>query len=86
MKLEVEIPEQEIKDALERKVRQAIAEQNTSWNAANEIKDRTKKAWCEAVESLLAEILGDSEELKRMVAAEVEKRIKARVTAALKAV
>lgn len=85
MKLEFEITEQEIKDALERKVRQAIAEQNTSWNAANEIKDRTKKAWGEAVESLLAEILGDSEELKRMVAAEVEKRIKARVTAVLKA-
>ena len=86
MKLEVEITEQEIKDALERKVRQAIAEQNTRWNAANEAKERTKKAWSEAVESLLAEILVDSEELKKMVAAEVEKRIKARVTAALKAV
>ena len=86
MKLEVEITEQEIKDALDRKVRQAIAEQNASWNAANEIKDRTKKAWSEAVESLLADILGSSAELKKMVDAEVEKRVKARVTAALKAI
>lgn len=86
MILEVEITEQELRDALARKVRSAIAERNESWGAANEIKERTKKAWGEAVDSLLAELLGSSAELKRMIDAEVEKRIKARVTAALRSI
>ena len=86
MILEVEITEQELKDALARKVRSAIAEQNESWGAANEIKERTKKAWSEAVDSLLAELLGNSVELKRLIDAEVERRIKARVAAALKSI
>ena len=86
MKLEIEITEQEIKDALERRVRAAIAEQNNNWQASNHIKDRTKAFWDTTVDAMIVSILGDSETLKKMVADEVEKRIKARVAAALKAV
>ena len=86
MKLEIEITEEEIKSALERKVRVAIAEHNSAWGAENHIKERVKVQWTTAVESLVAEMIGDSEALKLMIEKAVENKVKARVTAALRSI
>ncbi len=84
MKIEIEVTEQELRHVLERKVHAAITDLNTDWEASSTIKQRTKEMWNATVETLLTELLGSNEELKTMVAAEVEKRIRARINAALK--
>ena len=86
MKLEIEITEDEIKSAIERKVRVAIADQTNAWNSENYIKESVKAHWKAAADSMVSELLGSSEELKKMINKTVEARVKARVSAALKAV
>ena len=86
MKLEIEITPEEIKSAIERRVRVAIADQNAAWNSEQSIKDKVKVFWNETVEATIQEVLGDSAKLKAMVNAAVEVRVKARVAAALKSI
>ena len=86
MKLEIEITEEEIKSAIERKVRVAIANESGAWNAENYIRDRVKHHWNAAVESMVAQVIGDSSTLKEMVNRAVEARVKARVQSALKSI
>ena len=86
MKLEIEITEDEIKSALAHKVRAAIASQNNAWNAENFIKDEVEKVWKNAVRALIDDMLRDPKAIKDMIDKAVEGKVKARVTAALKAI
>jgi hypothetical protein len=84
MKLEIEITEEEIKSAVERKVRAAIADQTNQWNADQFIKDRVKAHWGSAIDALVLEVLNDSKSLREKVAAEFEKKLRAQLSAAMK--
>lgn len=86
MKLEIEITEAEIKDAIERKIRQAIADRNNAWDSGEHIKGRIKEIWLESVDKIALELIGNSEVLHEMINKAVEAKVKARVTAALKAI
>jgi hypothetical protein len=84
MKLEIEITEEEIKNAVERKVRTAIADQTNQWNTDQFIKDRVKAHWCSSIDAMVLEVLGDSKTLREKVLAEFEKKLRAQLSAALK--
>ena len=86
MKLEIEITEAEIKSALERKVRVAIAEQATPWASEQKIRDTVKAHWNQAMESLVADLIGNHSALKALVEKAVEARVKDRVAKALKSI
>ena len=86
MKLEIEITEEEIKNAIERKIRVAIADQNQAYNADDFIKARVKAIWTEAVDRVATELIGDSKALQDKIDKAVENKVKARVNAMLKAV
>lgn len=45
MKLEIEITEEEIKSAIERKVRTAIADQTSNYGVEQDIKESVKSKW-----------------------------------------
>ena len=84
MKLEIEITEQEIKDAVERKVRVAVADQTNQWGADRKITDRVKELWPIVVDELIIEILRDLPTLKAKVVAMVERKLQGQVTALMK--
>lgn len=84
MKLEIEISEEEIKSAIERKVRVAVADQTNQWSVDNYIKERVKESWKGAVEALIAEALSDSQKLREKIAAELERKLRAQLSAAIK--
>jgi polyhydroxyalkanoate synthesis regulator phasin len=86
MKLEIEITEAEIKDAIERKIREAIANQNNAYSAEDYIKGRVKAIWTEAVDKMALELIGNSKVLQEKIDKVVEARVKARVVAALKTI
>ena len=84
MKLEIEITEDEIRNAIERKVRTAIADQTNSWGTDVYIKERVKDHWKIAVDSLVAAALNDNEKLREKIATELEKKLRAQLSAALR--
>jgi hypothetical protein len=84
MKLEIEITEEEIKSAIERKVRVAVADQSNSWSIDNEIKAKVKSAIPAAIDALITEALSNSERLKLQILEETEKAIKRKLQAAMK--
>ena len=84
MKLEIEITEDELKAAIERKVRTAVADQTNQWGADRYIKDQVNAHWKAAVDALVAEVLADSKTLRDKIAAELEKKLRAQLSAALR--
>jgi hypothetical protein len=84
MKLEIEITEEELRSAVERKVRTAVADQTNQWNVDSYIKEQVKAHWHSAVDALVAEALNDSKTLREKIAAELEKKLRAQLAAALK--
>lgn len=84
MKVEIKITEDEIKSAIERKVRVAIADQTNSWGFDDFVKGEVKKAIPLAVDKLISEILTDHDGIKNKVIEKIEKAMTAKVQAALK--
>lgn len=83
MKLEIEITEDEIKSAVERKVRTAIADQTSNYGVESYIKESVKSKWKEVVDRMVEEYLSDSEKLKAKVISEVDKKLKAKIQAVM---
>lgn len=86
MKLEIEITEDEIRSAVERKIRVAVADQSNQWGADEYIKKRVKAQWQTAVDAMILDALNNSQALRDKIAAELERKIRAQLAAAMKAV
>ena len=84
MKLEIEITEAEIKSAIERKIRVAIADEVGGWNADNYIKEQVKKRWKEVADDAIREACNDAPALRRKIMATLENKIKGQLAAVLK--
>ena len=84
MKLEIEITEEEIKSALERKVRTAIADQTNQWNVDSYIKGQVAEHWKSTVDVMVREELADSERLREKIIAAIEAKLKGQLTAMMK--
>lgn len=86
MKLEIEITEDEIRSAVERKIRVAVADQSNQFGADEYIKKQVKAQWQTAVDAMILEALNNSQALRDKIAAELERKIRAQLAAAMKAV
>ena len=86
MKLEIEITEEEIRSAVERKIRVAVADQSNQWGADEYIKKQVKAQWQTAVDAMILDALNNSQALRDKIAAELERKIRAQLAAAMKAV
>ena len=86
MKLEIEITEDEIRSAVERKVRVAVADQSNQWGADDYIKKQVKVQWTVAVDAMILDALSNSQELRNKISAELERKLRAQIIAAMKAV
>lgn len=84
MKLEIEITEAEIKSAIERKIRVAIADETNSYRADQAIKDAVKKHWSHVVNKTIEDCLADSPALKAKIMASIEAKLKGQLTAMMK--
>ena len=84
MKLQIEITEEEIKSAIERKARTAIADQTNSYSTDAYIRDQVKANWKAAVDHLIVEVMYDSQEMRKKIMAEFERKLRLQLAAALK--
>jgi hypothetical protein len=85
LKIEIEVTEAEIKDAIERKARLAIAEYNDKkWLNDPVIAASIKKYWTETVDKIVKEQVENSDAIRQSVIAKIEAKILGQVTALLK--
>lgn len=84
MNLEIEITEAEIKSAIERKVRAAVADQTNQWSVDAYIKAEVAKHWKAAVEKMVVELLADSDKIKAKITATIEKKLQNQIAALMK--
>lgn len=79
MKIEIEVTPEEIKSAVERKVRLAIADQTTGYQFDNHLRDMVKKIWKEEVDKLIVEQIADSENIKKKILEHIEATLKRKI-------
>ncbi|OHD19935.1 MAG: hypothetical protein A2Y38_00555 [Spirochaetes bacterium GWB1_59_5] len=84
MKIEVDVSDAELKDAIKRKVRVAMADQANQWGMNDLIIKKVKEAIPAAIDSIIAESLSNIPRLKQQVLEATEKEIKRRLQAAMK--
>jgi hypothetical protein len=84
MNLSIEITEAEIKAAIERKIRVAIADESNSWSADKFIKAAVKKHWAESVDRVVQECLADTPRIQEKIKAAIEAKLKGQLTAMMK--
>lgn len=84
MRVEIDISEEELRNSVERKVRAAISDQANTYMAENYIKEQVKTLWKPAVDALVAEALSNSGALREKISAEIEKKLRAQLAAAIK--
>jgi hypothetical protein len=84
MKLEIEITEEELKNAVERKVRTAVADQTNQWGTDTYIKKRVEEHWKAAVDSLVQEALSNSDVLRKKIAEELERKLRNQLSAVIR--
>ncbi len=85
MKLEIEITEAELKSAVERKVRTAVANQTNHWGVDQYIKDQVKEHWQDTVGALVLEMLNDSQVMRDKIRTTIESKLRGQITALMKA-
>ena len=80
MKIEIEISEDEIRDAIARKVRVAIADQTNQWSVDEFIRNTIKKYWQEVADKMVQECLADSTAMRSKIIAAIESKLNSQVT------
>ena len=71
---------------MERKIRAAMADKLNQWVADEYIKKQVKAQWQTAVDAMILDALNNSQALREKIAAELERKLRAQLTAAMKAV
>ena len=84
MKVEIEIPEEELVAAIEKKVRQYVAAEAASWQVGEYIRDRIREKWKATADLVIAEVLDNGPELRAKIAEEIEKKLRAQLAVAMR--
>ena len=84
MKLEIEVSEADIKSAIERHVRSAIADKVDGWMSAKHVKDAVHAAWTDAVEAMISEVMSNHSTIRAQVNDAMVKKLNAQLVAAMR--
>ena len=80
MKLEIEITEIEVRSAIERKVRSAIADKTNAWGSDEYIKARVKDLWQQEVDRLIVEAVGSSDKIREKIEEQILQRLRSKIS------
>ena len=84
MKYEIEITDDEIRSALERKIRVAIADQTNQWGTGQALQAAVKAHWKDVMERIVTEELAKVPALRLKVAQAIEAKLRGQLNAAMK--
>ena len=75
MKIEIEVTEQDIKDAVERRIKKTVCEEMVGYVSNKLIRTKMEELANEAVENAVRKIAGESKSIEAKIRAELEKKI-----------
>lgn len=84
MKLEIEISEQMICDAIQKEANEIVSNKIRRWDFPDDVKNCINHLWDANVERVVREVLDDTDTLKAKVAAVLERKIQGQLTALMK--
>lgn len=84
MKLAIEITEDEIKSAIERKVRVAIADETNSWRGEKQLKEEVKKQFEVVLSKIVADEVSKAPVLREKIRAMIEAKLKGQINSLMK--
>ena len=84
MKIEFEITDEEIKKILEESAREKARDILNSWQVETYIAKRIKDQWTESADLIVKEICDNSDSLRKIAMAAMERKINAQLTAVMK--
>jgi len=84
VRLEIEITEAEIRSAIERKIRVAVADETNAYHAEGAIKAAVKTQWAVVMERLVKEALNNTPALRERIEAAISARLKSQIAALMK--
>ena len=84
MKIEIEVSEAELKDALARHVRTAVADRVNAWGAQTALREAVAKKYKELVSELVIEELKKSKVIREQIQTALVAKIRGQLTAAMK--
>jgi len=84
MKIEVEVSEEELRAAIQGKIREGVAVLLNSYTTDIYIQEQIKRNWRQAVDALVLEALSDHKELRARISAKFERKLRLQLAAQLK--
>lgn len=85
MKLEIEITEAEIKSAIERKIRVAIADESNSWANEKALKEAVRVQWNKSMLAAVESCMADTPVLREKIIKAIEGKLTGQLNAMMKA-
>jgi len=85
VRLEIEITEAEIRSAIERKIRVAVADETHAYHAEGAIKAAVKTQWAVVMERLVKEALNNTPALRERIEAAISAKLKGQIAARIAA-
>ena len=85
MKIEVEISDDMIREALEEAVIKQVRDVLSGWRVDDEVKDQVKKRWPSIVGVMIEERVLNREALKAQISEEIARKLRLQIAAAMKA-
>lgn len=84
MKLEIEISEDILRESVNRQIRDLVESKANAWGTEKLLREAIESQWGNVVTRLVTEALQDSPKLKAKIAAEIERKLRAQLNAAIK--
>jgi hypothetical protein len=81
IKIEVEITEEEVRNAVEHRIKDAIAKQLREWEVERYIGESLKRKWPGVIDSMIVEMVSNSETLKEEIARKIKEKLKRKISA-----
>ncbi len=85
MKIELEISDGDIRSHLEEAMQKAVRSELVAWKIDNVVAKMVRLRWPEVAEHMIEEAVKDSDVLRKTIALEIEKKIRANLARAMKA-
>ena len=84
MKLQIEVTEAEIKAAIERKLRAAIADESNSWVNEKVIKEAVRVQWNKSMLAVVESCMTDTPVLRAKIMEAIEAKLRGQLNAMMK--
>ena len=84
MKIEIEVTEQDVREAVGRQIAEAVSAQSLRYQADEYIKAQVKAMWTPMVDQMIRDAIANSKAMRGKIADEIERKLRAQIGAVMR--